>query len=307
MRTSSQHPLYEEMALFVRVVETGSFSDAARQMGATPSAISRSIARLERALGTQLLQRTTRKLGLTPSGARILEHCSNIVNAARAVMDMGDHDDRSPRGLARICAPKAIGCSLIHPHMQDFLATYPGVDVQLILDDRALDLVDHNIDLAVRVTDSPPVGLIGRRVMGIEHVICASPSYLARHAVPTIPEDLSAHSCIALGENPSDARWKFLRDGKAVSVEVRGRYTANNTRVRLDAVLHGIGIGSLPRFTALDALTRGDIVQVLPEWRFVTSYTGALWLLYTPTRYVPAKLRVLMDHLTHRLRDSSHS
>lgn len=107
--------------------------------------------------------------------------------------------------------------------------------------------------------------------MGIEHVICASPSYLARHAAPTIPEDLSAHSCIALGENPSDARWKFLRDGKAVSVEVRGRYTANNTRVHLDAVLHGIGIGSLPRFTALDALTRGDIVQVMPEWRFVTS------------------------------------
>ncbi|TXT39017.1 MAG: LysR family transcriptional regulator [Comamonadaceae bacterium] len=298
MRTSSQHPLYEEMALFVRVVETGSFSDVARQMGATPSAVSRSIARLERALGTRLLQRTTRKLGLTPSGTEILQHCTDIVSAARAVMDIGGQHREAPHGLVRVCVPKAIGQTVIHPHIKDFLIAYPSVDVQLILDDRALDLVDHNIDLAVRVTETPPVGLIGRQLMSIEHMICASPDYLAQHQPPTTPMDLSAHSCICLGETPSDARWKFVKDGKSISVEVRGRYTANNTGVRLDAVCDGFGIGSLPEFTARKDLEQGRIVQLLPEWRFVTHYTGALWLLYTPTRYVPAKLRVLIDHLS---------
>lgn len=302
MRTSSQHPLFEEMALFVRVVETGSFSDVARQMGATPSAISRSISRLERSLGTQLLQRTTRKLGLTPSGSEILQHCTDIVSAARAVMDIGGHHREAPQGLVRVCVPKAIGRSVIHPHIKDFLHAYPGVDVQFILDDRALDLVDHNIDLAVRVTETPPVGLIGRQLMSIEHMICASPDYLARHTAPASPMDLSAHSCICLGESPSDARWKFVKDGKSVSVEVHGRYTANNTGVRLDAVCNGFGIGSLPEFTARNDLKQGHIVQMLPEWRFITHYTGTLWLLYTPTRYVPAKLRVLIDHLANHLR-----
>lgn len=297
------------MALFVRVVEAGSFSEVARQMGATPSAVSRSLSRLERALGTQLLQRTTRKLGLTPSGAEILQHCTNIVSAARAVMAIGGHHHEEPQGLVRICVPKAIGRSLIHPHMKDFLRAYPSVDVQLILDDRALDLVEHNIDLALRVTETPPVGLIGRQLMSIEHMICASPDYLAQHAPPATPKDLSAHSCICLGENPGDARWKFVKDGQSVSVEVRGRYTANNTGVRLEAVREGLGIGSLPDFTAQDDLKSGRVVRLLPEWRFVTHYTGTLWLLYTPTRYVPAKLRVLIEHLAERLRtpDTTHA
>lgn len=290
------------MALFVRVVEAGSFSEVARQMGATPSAVSRSISRLERALGAQLLQRTTRKLGLSPGGVEILQHCTDIVSAARAVMDIGGHHREVPQGLVRVCVPKAIGRSVIHPCMGDFLRSYPSVDVQLILDDRALDLVEHNIDLAVRVTETPQVGLIGRRLMSIEHMVCASPDYLTQHELPIAPKDLSAHSCISLGENPSDARWKFIKDGQSVSVEVRGRYTANNTEVRLDAVCQGLGIGSLPEFTARDDLERGRIVQLLPEWRFVTHYTGALWLLYTPTRYVPAKLRVLIDHLAACLR-----
>ena len=301
MRTSSPHPLFEEMAVFVRVVESGSFSAVARQLGATPSAVSRSVARLEQALGTQLLQRTTRKLGLTQSGSDILQNCTDLVDAARAVMELGGSHAQAPQGLVRVCVPKAIGQSVVHPHMAAFLQANPLVNVQLILDDRALDLVEHNIDLAIRVTDTPPVGLMGRRLMGIEHMLCATPEYLAAHGTPLQPKDLPAHSCIGLGENPGDARWKLVKDGAAVTVEVRGRYTANNTGVRLDAVLSHLGIGSLPEFTARAALQSGRLVQLLPQWRFVTHYTGTLWLLYTPTRYMPTKLRVLIDHLAARL------
>lgn len=290
------------MAVFVRVVETESFSEAARQLGATPSSVSRSIARLEQALGAQLLQRTTRKLGLTQSGSDILQSCRDIVDAARTVMELGINHAQEPAGLIRISAPNAVGRTLIHPHVADFLRDHPRVDVQLIFDDRPLDLVEQNIDLALRITDSPPVGLRGRQLMDIDHVICASPSYLATCQAPSHPKDLAAHACITLGENPSDARWKFVKDGASTTVAVKGRYLANHTGARLDATLNGVGIGSLPAFTAAAELKAGRIVQLLPEWKFVTHYTGALWLLYLPTRYTSPKLRVFIDHLAQRLR-----
>lgn len=305
MRTSSTHPLFEEMAVFARVVESGSFSEAARQLGATPSSISRNVSRLESALGTQLLQRTTRKLGLTDSGMEVLRHCQDVANAAHAVMEIGGHHAQEPTGLLRVSVPAAIGYSVVHPHVASFLDRNPKVDVQLILDDRQLDLVGNNIDLALRVTFSPPAGLIGRQLTSIEHMICASPAYLERSGTPRHPRDLASHSCISLGENPSDARWKFTNEGRGTTVEVRGRYTANHTVVRLDAVCNGLGIGSLPQFVARDQLALGRIVQLLPEWRFVTAFTGPLWMLYTPTRYVPTKLRAFIDHLVSHIPPNS--
>lgn len=119
--------------------------------------------------------------------------------------------------------------------------------------------------------------------------------------MPQQPEDLREHSCIVLGETPADARWKFRQGSKSVTVGVRGRYAANHTGVRLDAVLQGIGIGSLPYFTARQALEEGRVIQVLPEWDFIASYHGGVWLLQTPTRYLQPKLRVFIDFLVERL------
>ncbi|MDO5625699.1 MAG: LysR family transcriptional regulator [Pseudomonadota bacterium] len=303
MRTSLQPLLLHEMALFARVVEAGSFSAAAREVGGTPSAVSRSVARLESAVGAQLLQRTTRKLGVTPEGAEVLAHCTDILNASRAVMEAGGQHGPEPKGLLRVCAPKAIGHALLHPHMGEFLRMHPKVDVHLLLDDRPLDLVEHRLDVAVRITDTPPVGLIGRRMTAIEHLVCASPAYLAGHAEPLHPKELAAHSCISLGETPGDARWKFMhrtRD-EAHVVHVRGRYTANHTGVRLGAVLSGLGIGSLPEFTARAALASGDAVVVLPDWRFVTVYTGSLWALYLPHRQLPPKVRAFASFMGQKL------
>lgn len=185
--------------------------------------------------------------------------------------------------------------------MPEFLRRYPKVDVQLILEDRYVDLIDDNIDLSIRITDQPPPGLVGRQLFPIEHLLCATPQYLAGHGVPQQPEDLRDHSCIYLGETPADARWKFRQGGRSVTVGVRGRYAANHTGVRLDAVLQHIGIGSLPYFTARQALEEGVVVQVLPEWNFIASYHGGVWLLQTPTRYLPPKLRVFIDFLVERM------
>ena len=293
--------LLAEMVVVVKVVEAGSFSAAARQLGSSPSAVSRSIARLEKALAIRLLQRTTRKLRLSDAGEEVFRRCREMAGAAQAVMDLSGRFTREAEGLIRVSVPKAVGRYVIHPHMPEFLRRYPKVDVQLILEDRYVDLIDDNVDLSIRITDEPPPGLVGRELVPIEHLLCATPQYLAEQGVPQQPEDLREHSCIVLGETPTDARWKFRQGSKSVTVGVRGRYAANHTGVRLDAVLQGIGIGSLPYFTARQALEDGRVIQVLPEWDFIASYHGGVWLLQTPTRYLQPKLRVFIDFLVERL------
>lgn len=290
-------PLLGEMAIFVKVVETGSFSEAARQLGASPSSVSRSISRLEKALATRLLQRTTRKLRLSEGGEEVFKRCQEMVSAARSVMEISGQYTHEAEGLVRVSVPKAVGRFVIHPHMPAFLQRYPKVDVQLILEDRPVDLIDDNLDLILRISESPPPGLVGRPLFPIEHLLCATPQYLAEHGTPQHPHDLQEHSCIYLGETPADARWKFRQAGKTVTVGVRGRYAANHTGVRLDAVLQHVGIGSLPYFTARHALEAGTVVQVLAQWDFIASYHGEVWLLHSPTRYLPAKLRVFIDYL----------
>ncbi|WP_210713605.1 LysR family transcriptional regulator [Pseudomonas sp. MWU349] len=294
-------PLLAEMAIFVRVVETGSFSEAARQLGSSPSAVSRSISRLEKALATRLLQRTTRKLRLSDGGEEVFKRCSEMVSAARSVMEVSGQFTHEAEGVVRVSVPKAVGRFVVHPHMPEFLRRYPQVDVELLHEDRDVDLIDDNVDLAIRITDRPPPGLIGRQLLRIDHLLCATPQYLAEHGTPAHPQDLRQHSCIYLGETPSDARWKFTQGSKAVTVGVRGRYAANHTGVRLDALLQHLGIGSLPYFTARHALEQGQIVQVLPEWTFLASYHGGAWLLHSPTRYLPPKLRVFIDYLVECL------
>ena len=297
MSTNQALPLFGEMAIFVKVVDTGSFSEAARQLGSTPSATSRGVARLERALGLRLLERTTRKLRLSEGGEEVFKRCQEMVNAARSVMEISGQFTHEAEGLVRVSVPKAVGRFVVHPHMPEFLRRYPKVDVQLILEDRHVDLIDDNVDLSIRITDSPPPGLVGRQLLPIEHLLCATPQYLAEHGTPSHPHDLLGHSCIYLGETPADSRWKFRQAGKAVTVGVRGRYAANHTGVRLEAALQHVGIASLPYFTARHALEAGELVQVLPGWDFIASYHGEAWLLHSPTRYLPPKLRVFIDYL----------
>lgn len=291
------------MAVFVKVVDTGNFSEAARQLGMTPSATSRAVTRMEQALGTRLLQRTTRKLRLSESGQEAYAHCVNMVTAAQAVMASSGKFNQAPAGMITISVPKAVGRFVIHPHIPAFLAAYPEVDVHMVLDDRYVDLIDGKIDLAIRLTDKPPPGLMGRRLLDIGHVICATPQYLATHGTPSHPGDLKQHSCLCLGETPGDARWKFKRGTTQVTVDVHGRYTANHTGVRLDAVLQHIGIASLPYFIARHGLADGSLVQVLPQWRFNTAYCGGAWILYPPTRHLSPKLRVFIDFLAKRLEE----
>ncbi len=301
MSTNQIPPLMDEMAIFVKVAEAGSFSEAARRLGATPSAVSRAIARLERALGTRLILRTTRKLRLSDEGVEALRHASELVAAARAMFSLAERRSAEPAGTIRLSAPRALGRFVIHPTIPEFLATHPAVDVVLKLDDRQLDPLDDAIDIVFRITDDPPPGFVGRKLLRIEHVVCATPAYLARHGAPVHPRDLAAHGCITLSEDPVDARWRFEKQGVTVAVDVHGRYVANHSGVRLDAVLADIGIGGVPQFVAAPALEDGRIERVLPDWVFKTNYYGDAWAFCSPSQHGSPKIRRFLEHVARRL------
>ena len=293
--------LLPDLALFVQIVEQGSFSAVARLTGTTPSAVSRSVSRLEREMGSKLLHRSTRKLRLSDAGKTVYAHALEMLEAARLAMDAAGSTQQVAQGKLTLSVPKAVGRFVIHPLMSEFLARFPQVDVCLRLEDRYLDLIDDGIDLALRITHSPSPGLHGKPLMPVSHVICATPHYLRQHGAPQNPQDLRDHSCISLGETPADARWKFRREGKTETVQTRGRYAANHTAVRLDAVKQNLGIGSLPLFTAREALERGEIVQVLAEWEFISSYSGELWLLWAGNKHMPARMRAMIDYLSEKI------
>ncbi|MEF3088404.1 LysR family transcriptional regulator [Raoultella scottii] len=293
--------LLPDLALFVQIVEQGSFSAVARLSGTTPSAVSRSVSRLEQEMGSKLLHRSTRKLRLSDAGKTVYAHALEMLEAARLAMDAASSTQQVAQGKLTLSVPKAVGRFVIHPLMTEFLTRFPQVDVCLRLEDRYLDLIDDGIDLALRITHSPSPGLHGKPLMPVSHVICATPHYLQQHGAPQNPQDLRDHSCISLGETPADARWKFRREGKTETVQTRGRYAANHTAVRLDAVKQNLGIGSLPLFTAREALERGEIVQVLAEWEFISSYSGQLWLLWAGNKHMPARMRAMIDYLSEKI------
>lgn len=306
MNPTELFALLPDMATFARVVDSGNFSEAARQLGSTPSTVSRQIKRLEEALGTRLLERSTRSIRVTDSGAQVYGYCRDIVGAASGAVDVAGQVVGEPRGKVSVSAPIAFARSVIHPLIPEFLHSWPEVDVQLVFADREVDPLRDDVDIVIRLTRSPPLGLAARRLGTAKWLLCASRAYLDAHGTPVEPRDLARHECLYLGETVDDNRWHFRRGTQTQSLEVRGRYTANDVSARLDAALQGFGIASLPDFAAAQTLAQGDLVQVLADWEFeARSYMGPVWLLYPPNRFLPSRVRALIDYLAGRLRDGT--
>lgn len=290
-----------DLALWVRVVEKGSFAAAAREWGQTASAVSRRVARLEQAMGVRLLERTTRKLRLTQAGEQALAHGQAMLAAAHTALDGAQQVQQKPQGWVRLGAPRAVCHLLIHPTLPGFLAQHPGLSVQLVVTDQALDPLDGAVDLVIRLTDTPPPGMAARPLRAVRQVLCASPGYLAQHGTPAHPKDLAHHQCLYLGEHPLDHRWRLVRGPESHTVAVQGRYVVNHTQIRLDSARQHLGIAAVPDFVAQAALQAGELHEVLPDWRLDAAYGGQAWLLYPSQRHLPPRVRVLIDHLAQTL------
>jgi DNA-binding transcriptional LysR family regulator len=290
-----------ELVAFVRAAETGSFSAAARQQGVTPSAISRQVARLEKTMGVSLLQRTTRQLRLTDVGLEVLVHGRTMIAAAQATLQAAEGHVGEPQGLIRVSAPKAFARHMLQPVLLDFLQQHPAVDVHLLVVDRPVDPLREGVDVVIRLTDDPPQGMVARALMPVRQLVLASPAYIRTHAPLCTPEDLMGHSCLAIGEQERDSRWRFVRGQESVAVVVAGRYTVNHSEMRLAAIEAGLGVGCVPDFVAQEALDAGRVVRLLPEWAFDTNYQGMAYLLFAGSRYTAPKVRVFIDHLVAAL------
>lgn len=301
VRTNAFLKILPEMVTFMRVAELGSFSAAASQLGMTPSAASRQVARLEKELGVQLIQRTTRQLRLTEPGVEAFAHCRDLVAAAQAMLQVAQQFVSEPRGRVRVSAPKAFARHVLHPLLVAFLERYPSVDVQLIVADRDIDPIREGVDLVVRLTCDPPQGLVARPLAVVRQVLCAAPRYLEERGAVEHPRDLLAHSCLYLGEQACDNRWRFRKGDEVVDVIVQGRYVANHSEIRLDGVRRGLGVGCVPDFVVRKALDRGDVVRVLQDWEFQANYDGQAYLMFPPNTFMVSKCRALIDHLTAAL------
>lgn len=296
---SSMEPRdFTDIWAFVRVVETGSFSDAARQMGTTKANISKQVARLEKTLHAKLLNRSTRKLGLTEAGSAIFQNALRMIEEARALEATAAGLQAGPSGVLRVSASMAFGNGCLAGLLPAFMERYPEIRVVLSMTDRYVDLVEEGIDVALRL--APRIDLqsaVARPVAPIRYVLAAAPAYLDRHGRPERIEDLQQHRCLTFGSAGAPVTWTFEDAAGRHSVQLDSAMAANSSLALNAAMLRGGGIALLPTYIVGEALRRGAAVQVLPALR-PQGYAGdRLYAVYLENRFLPPKVRVFIDYL----------
>jgi DNA-binding transcriptional LysR family regulator len=288
------------LSLFVRVVDAGSFSEAARHLGLTPSAVSKQIARLEDRLGARLVERTTRRLGVTEVGRQLHHRARRILadidEAERAVSE----SLAQARGTLRVTASLAFGQRWLAPHAAAFLAEHEQVRLELLLTDQLVDLVAEGIDVAIRFGHLADSALVARRLAPHRRIICASPVYVARAGQPLRPADLARHNCLTFSGRPDLNHWPFRVGGKSESVAVAGRLSASSGEALHAAALNGAGIARIASFLALPDLKAGRLVALLEE--FAPPDSEAVFAVYPSSRHMSPKLRAFIDFLLRRLK-----
>jgi DNA-binding transcriptional LysR family regulator len=282
------------LAVFARVVEAQSFSEAARRLGMSPSMVSKQVAKLERNLGARLLNRTTRKLSITEVGATVYEHCARIAREAEQIDLAVSQLQSEPRGRLKVSAPGAFGMLHMAPLCAAFIRRYPDVAIELVLSDRvAVDLADDGLDCAIVVASGPSENVVARRLAPIRWVLCATPEYLAEHGEPQTVADIGKHACLVYPELLQAGAWKFRHGDAEATADIKARFRANSSLAIRGAALGGIGLAVLPTFIAGGDLKSGALKAVLPTWQPFRN--SELQAVYLPGRPLPAKLRAFLD------------
>jgi DNA-binding transcriptional LysR family regulator len=288
------------MAVFAKVAETKSFSAAAERLRLSKSAVSKHITRLERALKARLLNRTTRRLSLTEVGATFYEHCARMLAEAEAAELAVSRLYAAPRGVVKITSPAAFGNVQVAPAIPDLIARYPELTVQVVMNDRPVDLVEEGYDVAIRVTDQPPPGVVARKLMTVRWIVCAAPAYLREHGTPRAPQDLKEHNCLFYSFLESSIEWRFRSRQGDAKVRVAGNFTANNSEAIREVALKGAGIALLPSFLVNPDLADGRLKQVLAGHEVAGAVGNDVYALFLPTRYLSPKVRAFVDFFVER-------
>jgi LysR family transcriptional regulator, regulator for bpeEF and oprC len=283
-----------DMAIFAKVVESGSFTLAATALGMSKGAVSKAIARLEQHLSVRLLQRTTRQLRLTTEGQAFFSYCQQVVRQAdQAEHHLAELRDE-PVGVLRISAAVTYGGTVIAPLLPEFLQRYPKLQIELVLDDRQVDLVREDIDVAVRFGKLASSSLIARPLTRLPIVLVAAPSYLATQGIPQHPNDLSQHQCISTANSSPEKYWEFLDKGKVLSVQARGPFHTNSNRAAKPAVLNGMGLMFVTRYQVEEEIQAGQLVPLLTDFMPAPL---PVHLVYPHRTHMKAGLKLLLQYL----------
>ena len=291
----------ENVRIFLKAVETNSFSAAGRMLRLSPSVVSYRIQMLEDALGTRLLTRTTRTMRLTEAGELFVDHCREIIEAVeRAEASMAETSGVSAHGVLRVTAPLGIGRRVVAPMMARYRRLQPHTDVRLRLSDHLLDLVREGVDLAIRLARMDDSSFTLRKIAEVRRVLCAAPTYVAARGAPANPRDLARHDCLMLRFPGSQQfRWTFDCDGEATAALVEGPLDADDGDVLTQWALDGLGLVMKPLFEVAPYIADGRLIEVMPDAR---PQPLTLGVLYPTRRMLPPRVKSFIELVIEELR-----
>ncbi|AUT74578.1 LysR family transcriptional regulator [Paraburkholderia hospita] len=293
---------FSDLNLFALVARHRNLAAAARELGVTPPAVSKRLAQLERRLGVRLMNRTTRRLSLTPEGELYLANGSRILDELQELEQLVTRSRAEPAGLLRVNASFGFGRARIAPAISDFVARFPSMKIQLHLTDRPMSLQEEGFDLGIRFGEVPDARVNARLLMKNRRIVCASPDYVKRHGMPLLPHDLTRHACIVLRENESAyGTWHFSRGKRVETVKVDGPLASNDGSAVLHWALEGRGVVVRSQWEIGEYLERGALVPLLVDWALPSADIHAIYL---ERNQLSVKLRTFVDFLGEYLRAS---
>ncbi|MCG5500446.1 LysR family transcriptional regulator [Ectothiorhodospira lacustris] len=292
--------LVRALRVFVTVVECDGFSAASERLCLARGQPSRYVSKLERHLGTRLLQRTTRRQSLTEAGSAFYPRAVRILQLVdEAEQDLALETD-TVRGRLRLSAPVSFGIRHLAPALAEFKRQHPQVSLDVTFNDRIVNLVEDGFDLAIRVASQLNPTLVARPLATVDLVLCAGPGYLRERGSPAHPRDLSDHECLVYTNDPAGHDWRFCHDGDEQVVRVHGSVRSDNGEMLVAAAEAELGLVLMPRFLAADALARGRLVTCLDAWQ---APTLTVYAVYADRRWLPPRVRALIDFLVARFED----
>ena len=288
----------DDMVLFAKIVELKSFTDAAHDLGVSRALVSRRLHALEQRLGVRLLNRTTRKLHLTESGATYFQYCQDILSKGLEAEEAIQAIKTAPAGFLRVAMPIPLGQDLFGPLLPVFRSRYPEIQLRLDLSDQPPDLVGSGYDIVVRWGHYlPDSSYIAKTITGMPIITCGTPDYLASRKKLCHPRDLSSHNCLIYSPlREGHEIWRFMDKGKPLALPVAGDIEANHGPLLVHAATAGLGLLFAPEFLVREQIARGDLVEVLAEYRC----NAAIWAQY-PHRVITQKERALLDFLCEHI------
>ncbi len=289
----------ESMSVVVAIAEAGSLSAASRQLRMPVPTVSRRLAELEGWLGTQLFQRSSRRLSLTEAGRAYVEACRGILEQVGRAEREASGEYRAPTGDMTVTSPWGIGHLHLVPLACEFQRAYPDIRLRVLMTDRVLNPSEMSIDVSIRVGPLSDSSLIATRIGSVRVVACASPAYLAAHGRPLVPADLIGHDCITIDELGVPKSWTFLEHGREAAAPIQSRLTVNTSEAAVEAAIEGAGITRVMSYKMEAARRSGALALILEEFE---KDPLPIHILYTERKPTPLKLRVFLDWLMPRLK-----